>query len=366
VFVVAVVALFVMLVLGVVFVQAGTNSAVNASRQREAAKALMLADAGVDYAAWEFGHNYGAAGSLGFDPSAGPFEYTSPPIQVGAGTFQYHAVKPYKGLANLIGVTSTGTTQQGRQQQQIFAVMKTLPLVAAVFDYALFSDHNLRLGGDTIVDGNIAEGGRGIHANGNIKFVGDSYQVLGNATATGKITNSDNVTGTVEQYSARIAMPEIDLDRYADIADITYMGDVSLNNVDFGLGTQENPQIIFVDGLVSLSGNITGVGTIVSTQGFKVTGTVQYSDDGSALAMLTTGDFKLAGTADIVGLIYAHNVTSDAEFTGTGTPTVYGAVVADVVTVNGTIDVTWDPRLKNINGLPGSEGQVDVISWERV
>lgn len=117
---------------------------------------------------------------------------------------------------------------------------------------------------------------------------------------------------------------------------------------------------------MKISGNVTGCGIIVSTHGFEVTGTIQYSDEGGALAMLTTGNFKLAGTADVVGLIYAHNVTSTAEFTGIGTPTVHGAVVADVVTFSGTLDVIWDPRLKNVTGLPGSEGQIDVLSWEHL
>jgi hypothetical protein len=363
-FVVAIIALAVMLLLGLVFVQAGTTSAVNAGRQRDAAVALMLADAAVDFAAWAAADVYETSHWLGPD-STTAVSYTSAVHQVAGGTFQFHATGPYNGVPGLYAVTSTGTTTNGRRQE-IFAVMKILPKISAVFDYAVFSDHNLRISGDTIVDGNAGEGGQGIHANGNIKFIGESYEVIGNCTATGKIDNPVCVTGTVEPYGSRIAMPEIDLERYEADADIVYDGDVSLNNVDFGLGTIDDPQIIFVDGVVSLSGNVTGYGTIVSTKGFRVTGTIAYEDGDSALAMLTTGDFRLSGTADIVGLIYAHNVTSEAEFVGVGTPTVHGAIVADVVSINGTLDVTWDPRLKNIVGLPGSEGQIDVVSWERL
>jgi hypothetical protein len=355
-----------MLILGLVFVEIGTTSAVNASRTREATAALLLADGGVDYAAWAIQSDYNnIATQLASGTVYAPATYNSPTLSVTGGTFHFTATKPFSGVSNLTLVTATGTSAKGRAQQ-IRSVFKNVPTVPACFDHAIFSNHNLTFKGNTYINGQPALSGKGLHANGNISFSGSSYTVIGDATATGSITNAGRVQGTVSPYGPHLSMPALDMDYYASMADISYNGDVTFNNAAFGIGTFAHPRIIYVKGKVSLSGNITGVGMIVAKGGVTITGNTQYSDSGSALAILTAGTFDMHGTADVVGLCYAHNVTDTAAFTQTGTSTIYGGIVADVVTLKGTPDVTWDPRLKSINGLPGAEGQVDVISWERI
>ncbi|MFQ6131377.1 MAG: hypothetical protein ACE5R4_05020, partial [Armatimonadota bacterium] len=302
---------------------------------------------------------------------------------------------------NLALVVSNGRAANG-QRERVRAVLRYMPFKSAVFGHALFSDHNLTMTGTVFVDGNpecvcskghevypplpkgslcpignpppvpdpppnpdeviVEEGGEGIYSTGNITFDG-TPDVIGNVRSTGSIEGSVNQSmGALYPHGGKLTFPEIDLAWYESNADEILVGDTTISGGV--LGTWDDPKIIFVDGLVKLSGQFTGVGTIVSTQGFRVTGTVDYADPGSGLALLTTGDFRIMGTADVYGLVYAHNVINEVEFTGAGTARVFGAVAADMITTRGTLDVIYDRRLKNIAGLPGSEGQVDLLSWE--
>jgi hypothetical protein len=223
------------------------------------------------------------------------------------------------------------------------------------------------VGGDTVIDGHPELGGAGIFANGNIEFVGSSTTMIGDIYSTGSIsgnTTQQPPEAVQVEYAPQIAMPEIDIEWYRTNCDMYYGADVTLNGGT--LGTWDDPYIIFVDGFVKISGSFQGVGTIVSTDGFRVTGNIDYADGGSALAMLTIGDFRIAGSATVNGLIYAHSVLDDSSFTGTGTATIIGGVAADVIDVTGTINVEWDPRLKDMQSLPGFQGQVQTLSWERL
>jgi len=412
-FVFAIIALAVMLILGLTMVRMGINDVKQAGVYKRRIQTMQLAEGALERCVWMMEADAngkddinrklrGGAGGEGELPSDGTVRtYNSPAWTTPEGdSYWFQAAYPYV-VENLALVVSTGRSANG-EVEQVRAVLRYLPFVSSVFGHALFSDHNLTLQGTVSVDGNpealctvghevypslpkgtlcpignpdplnpahpteviVEEGGEGIYATGNIAFTG-TPDVIGDISATGSITGAVDQTpagSTITPYSPKLAFPEIDLAWYQANADQVYTGNVKLTGGT--LGTWDDPKIIFVDGEVDLSGQFTGVGTIVSTQGFKVTGTVSYSDSGSGLALLTTGDFRIAGTADVYGLIYAHSVLSDAEFTGTGTARVFGAIAADVITTKGTLDVIYDRRLRYMAGLPGNEGQIDVISWE--
>lgn len=365
-FVFAVIALTVLLILGTTFVQMGINDTRNAGVYKRQVQTQQLAEAALDRCVWMMQQDSGGADQIN-NKLQNYGQYTSPEWVTDEGdSYSFEADAPYNGIADTVLLMSEGRAANG-EAEQLRVVLKYLPTQSPVFGHALYANHNLTVGGDTIIDGHPELGGAGIYANGNIKYLGNSTTTIGDIHATGSISGTtiqEPPEAVQVEYAPQVAMPEIDLEWYRANCDSYYGDDVSLSGGT--LGDWDDPHITFVDGFVSLSGTFEGVGTIVSTDGFRVTGNVEYADGSSALALLTTGDFMMAGTVTVSGLVYAHSVLDDSSFTGVGTPTIIGGICADVINVNGTINVEWDPRLKDIKGLPGFQGQVQTLSWERL
>jgi hypothetical protein len=383
-FIFACIALMMLLILGVAIVQMGIHDVRDAGVYKRRIQCQQLAEAAIDRGIWMMQLNAQGDDNINYSLSGAGQSYTSPTwVTTEGDSYSFTATAPYNGIANTVLMNSRGVSANG-ETEQLRVIAVYMPLVFDGFSHALFSDHNLSLGGDTYINGHPELGGKGIYANGNVTYVGNSSTTVGNIEATGSISgNTDQQPSAYQdlngdgdtndpgeqpavkvEYGPHISFPEIDLDWYETHADLYYNGTVTLNGGI--LGTWDDPKIIFVDGQVKMSGIFQGVGTIVSTKGFRITGNCEYADGNSGLALLTTGEFRMAGTADVFGLVYAHSVLSDASFVGTGTPTIVGSVVADTISVNGTIDVHYDPRLKDIKGLPGHKGQVDVLAWERL
>jgi len=390
-FVYATVALGVMLVLGLVFLQIGLNSTKWAYSHYRDQQAFALAESGIDRAIWmmqacvegDDGVNTALAVTEAETAAGVVRTYTSPTYTLPTGTFRFVAKAPYKGYYGTAEVLATGIAKNGNVEE-VFTVMKPVfpppggsdKIPAACFKHAMFSDHNLIVNGGPEVLGHPEVGGAGLYANGNITFSGTSSVVYGPLIATGQIFGTTTqVPASAGRYekAPRVPMPTIDLDHFRSIADAIYVGNPVkfTSGHDASTGTYEDPKIIFVDGTVEIAGNFDGVGMIVATKGVKVTGSVTYGSPGSSWAFLTAGTFTTKGTAQIHGLVYAHNAAGTAEFIGTGTPNIFGAVVADVITINGDYTVEWDGEAVNIDELPGTARRmyppvVDTIFWERV
>lgn len=387
----ALVALGAMLTLGLIFLQLGLNSAKWAYRHYRGQQAFSLAEAAVDRAIWMMQRS--AAGEDNINTTLALTEaeaqggvvrtYQSPTWQLPSGIYRFTAVAPHKGIVGTTEIRAVGIAKDGTREDLLVVLRPevvppgpTRYIPAACFKHALFSDHNLTISGNPSVISHSEAGGAGIYANGNINFNGGASVIYGPICATGRIfgtTTQVPADAGLYQYVARIPMPELDIARYESIADLKYTG----NKVKFtsghnaSAGTYEDPKIIFVDGSVEMAGNFTGVGMIIATKGIRVTGDCTYGNSNSAWAFLTTGTFTVAGTAQIHGLIYAHNASGNAEFIGHGTPNVFGAVVADLITITGNYTIEWDGNATQIGDLPGSlrEGSapvVETVFWERI
>ncbi|MFQ5809013.1 MAG: hypothetical protein ACE5JM_05295 [Armatimonadota bacterium] len=365
-FVFAIIALAVLLILGVTFVQMGIHDVRNAGVYKRQVQTQQLAEAALDRCVWMMQQEGGGADQIRSKLNNTGHYYSPMWVTNEGAAYSFIATAPYNGIASTVLLTTQGRAANG-EMEELRIVLKFLPSQSEVFGHALYSNHNLRVGGTTFIDGHPELGGAGVYANGNIKYVGNTTTTIGDIHATGSITGNTNQQppeAVQVEYAPQMGMPEIDIEWYRANCDTYYAGDVSITGGT--LGDWDDPHIIFVDGLAKISGTFEGVGTIVTTEGFKVTGNIDYADGGSALAMLTIGDFLVAGTVTINGLIYAHSVLDDSSFGGTGTPTIFGGVCADVIDVSGTINVEWDPRLKDIKALPGFKGQVQTLSWERL
>jgi hypothetical protein len=390
-FVYAIVALGAMLVLGLIFLQIGLNSSKWAYSHYRDQQAFSLAESAVDRAIWMMQASVEGESDLNTNlavteaqAAAGIVQtFSSQTWNLPTGSFRFVAKAPYKGLYGTAEVRGIGTAKNGNIEE-VFTVLRpefpppggsdTIP--ADCFKHAMFSDHNLGVNGSPQVLAHPEFGGSGLYANGNIRFDGTSAVVHGPIAATGTIVGTTTqVPADAGRYehAPRVPMPTIDLEHYKSIAAVRYTGDpVKFNSGhDASAGTYDDPKVIFVDGTVELAGNFDGVGMIVATKGIKVTGSVTYGTPGSSWAFLTAGTFTTKGTAQIHGLVYAHNAAGTAEFIGTGTPNIFGGVVADVITINGSYTTEWDGEAINIDELPGTARcnyppVVDTLFWERI
>jgi len=382
-----------MLILGLIFVQIGLNSAKWASSHYEDQQALSLAEAGVARAVWMMQASAQGDSDINATLKVTQAEaqagltrtFTSPTWSLGTGSYGFVATAPHKGIYGTIEVRATGAAKGGNREQLLVVLHpdKLLgegpaqPTAAACFNYAMFADHNVTFNGTPQILAHSEAGGAGLYTNGNIRFNGTSAVVEGPISATGKIY------GTVTQVPAdagrnegvpRIPMPELDLAALKAIADECYTtsGWVGFTSgYDASAGTYAHPKIIYVDGNVKIAGNFKGVGMIVATKQIKVTGNCTYANADSSWAFLTSGSFTVAGTAQIHGMVYCHNVTGDAEFTGNGTPNIFGGVIADVITMSGNYTTEWDGDPCSIQKLPGTTffewpPVIDTVFWERI
>ena len=375
-FVYALVTLMVMLILGLTFMQIGMTSRHNAYKHRGDTQAFMLAEAGVDHAAWlistlsagDATHETLAA-QMDAANVASPMTYTSGAYEMNGGRYFFTVAYPYNGMADAALVDATGISKTG-EEERLRTVQHLLveDAVSPVFDHAMFSDHNLTLTGNLTVDGKPDQGGKGAHANGNVTMNGDPT-VIGDVSATGTITpaGNPNITGAIRAFAERLAMPEIDFAWYEENADQVVNGDLNLNGNICDGGTPEDPKIIFVTGNARLNGNVSGCGLIVCLGNVTINGNMSYSSDSSLLATLSRGQVKVNGNCNVAGLIYAHNVDSTSTIMTSGNAYIFGAVIGDTLTGHGNLRIEFDPRLANMGDLPGLNGdvQVDVVSWER-
>ncbi len=374
----ALMALVVMLLLGLTFLQIGMTARHNAYSHKGDTQAFMLAEAAVDHAVWLMsGFSDGDAThddidlALGSGTLGAPATYESTAYELNRGRYFFGVTHPHGGMQDAALIEASGISRTG-EQERIRVVARYLheDAVSPVFGHALFSDHNMTLTGNLTIDGQPDQGGGGVHANGNVSIVGNPT-VIGNVSATGTVSPVGNVhisEGEVRPFSEYIAMPEIEADWYRDHASESYTGSATFNGNLCDAGTVEIPKIIFVDGTCKINGNITGVGTIVCTGDVTINGNALYSSPSSLMAVISLGKVKINGNCHVNGLIYAHNVDNTATILVNGNSSILGAVVGDTLTGNGNMNVTFDPNLRNLRPLPGFDGarQVDILSWERI
>lgn len=185
----------------------------------------------------------------------------------------------------------------------------------------------------------------------------------GNVSAGGNVTyGGDNqIDGKVLENQPKIPLPDIDLNYYRSIATQYYPGDKTFS------GNFTINGVIFVEGKASVSGTVSGQGLIVAVEGISVTGHVVYQSGDDFLALITPGQLKVAGNVRIDGLLYSHNVELPTEVYLLGNVQINGAVIGDEIITKGNVQITYDPRIREINlPLPGETiaHPIYFLAWQ--
>ena len=346
-FLTAMIFLVVLLGFGVSFVEMSIQEVARASRIRKETRALNLAEAGLDYAAWRVYNE---------NPTSLPVTFSRTDLE--EGTFSA-AVDVYRDdtgavVPNSLQVLSTGTSQGFVSQvKAVGQYLVTTGENNGIFDNALFSDSDMTIGGNAQITGTI-------HSNGNMLVKGSST-ITGDASAAGWLTEQGtHVTGSKTAYAPKQAMPTVDISYYRAKATVVYDSDHGFS------GATVLDGIIFVDGDVTISGQVDGQGVIVATGEIHVNGNTTLADADAEFALVSTSRVRLNGNTRVEGAIYAHNVVVPAAVEGLGTADVLGCVVADVITSLGNLTVTYKQPTVELPGANEAPTQLDVVSWRRV
>ncbi|MFQ6098948.1 MAG: hypothetical protein ACE5O2_14555, partial [Armatimonadota bacterium] len=230
-FIFATIALLMLLILGIAIVQMGIHDVRNAGVYKRRVQCQQLAEAAVDRCVWMMQVNPHGEDNINDKLRGSSHTYVSPTWAIPEGdSYRFVAYAPHNGIPNTARVMAEGIAANG-EKEMLRVILKYMPLKFEGFSHALFSDHNLSLGGDTIVNGHPELGGKGIYANGNIEYTGNSTVTIGDIYSTGNVTgntdhqptdyqdlNGDGDTddpgeqpAVLVQYGSRISFPEIDL-----------------------------------------------------------------------------------------------------------------------------------------------------------
>jgi cytoskeletal protein CcmA (bactofilin family)/type II secretory pathway pseudopilin PulG len=342
----AMIFLVVLLIVGASLVQTSSQELQTASRVRKESRALNLAEAGIDYAAWKL---YNAP------TTALPTTWTRSDLPTGTFTV---AATQYVGatgpVPNTVVLQSTGVSQGWNSELKVVGRFLQNPGTNnPIFDNALFSDAELRVGGTADVKGNV-------HANANIRINGNPV-VDGDVSAAGSISSGGTVTGTRTPNAPQVPMPTIDLAYYRSIATTVINGNYNFN------GSATLDGVTYVDGDCSINATFSGKGVIVCTGKVTVNGnaTLESLED-DEMAIVAAGSVRCNGNCRIEGFVYTHNLDVPAGFTGNGTADILGGVAADVINVNGTLLLEYREPTLPLPGDSSAPAQFASISWRRV
>jgi Tfp pilus assembly protein PilX len=234
-------------------------------------------------------------------------------------------------------ITSLAVTQGGtRRMVQVEVAQDTIQFVAPAaltMDGATpsFSGGNSANFGVSGVDpgGVCGAAGASVPAVG-VTTNADVATVSSNADipkkTDGNYTGSGGSTPDVENVSSGLATDLTTPTNLQDLAS-TLKGDVTQPVIASGgsisnPGTLANPQIIYVNGDLTMSGNTVGYGILVVTGTLTLKGTVQWN---GLVLVVGTGDFQMDGTNSINGSVLVANTTNSlgALLSVNGAPT-YG------------------------------------------
>ncbi|MHB8338965.1 MAG: hypothetical protein ACYDEE_16240 [Ignavibacteriaceae bacterium] len=257
--------------------------------------------------------------------------------------------------ANLVSarlITSVGTV--GNRSDTIRSIIQ-LPISGSgnnppgFLNYALASGGDLGLSGNVVVrDDNNSSWNANVQTNQDFEMEGNS-KIKGFLTyggeAEGKL--SSNITpnqnpNNLPAYSkvAPIGIPAFNPDDFKSKATIVYSGDKSMSGNTL-LGTKDNPQIIYVGGDLTLSGNITGYGVFIVKGDIKINGNVNITTvdpSGSNLGLYTGGELKVKGNVVVHAQIFANEVSLG------GNSSIYGSITSqEEIKMEGDVNVFYRP-----------------------
>ncbi len=195
------------------------------------------------------------------------------------------------------------------------------------FKYALGSDANISLSGNMRIQADWDKNwNANIHTNGALNVGGsDQENYGGKIRGYGTYANSTNLDDDdVDDYFnpyidypnqqkcqqvTTVEFPVYDQNSLKAEATTYYSGDQSFTST-MQLGTADNPEIIYVDGDLTLAGQFNGYGCFIVNGEVSITGTVDTDatstgEFANRLGLYSSENIKIAGDATVAAQIYS-------------------------------------------------------------
>lgn len=302
------------------------------------------------------------------------------------GALQYrHATSSYTGgTPDLLNSTSEGgisvtdmgwpyvkikSNAKGTSANRIVSNVITVFPEGFAFDYAVYAQNVLTMGGNLEVNG-------GVFANDGIEFNGNSAEVNGNAYSPEPINENqpgENINGEIFEGVNEIPPPEIHIEPYLAYANAssTYFATTSAAESFVNGNTHDHIVVVIADDDTKASignNNTHATGTIVKIGDMDLKGGSYIAFDNFA-AIVVYGDLKISGGTYIKGIVY---VTGETSF-GAGNNVIDGSLIsaggASVTDLTGNATINFDPVVtanwQNLAGLDTTTDTVpEVMSWE--
>lgn len=377
VFITAIVALSVMLIIGVTFIQLSMQRLSEARRALNAVHALATADAGINYMLWNQKHpdqSQARIADTAILPATTDLTALSPatvttalrqsaPNDLGNGDqfavwllkyslptslpgtfdgYQIVAKGSYRGYTRAIRTIVRAPSQVTNPTPYVN------PPPPPVLNYALFSGTGLTISGTTDVSGDVG-------CNADLAVTSGSAHITGNAYAGGRITtkNSANINGMKYEHQPQAILSDIiqmaNLMAYA----AAHGGEVYTGTKHYWGEQPVSNRVIYVKGDVIIDANthFSDIVTIVAEGNVTINGNVSSvgPPETSNLFVVSpnTITFKFNGNADIYATFIAPGV--NASFNAAGNANLLGAVISNTITGGGTFNIVY--RRPNSNAV---------------
>lgn len=285
---------------------------------------------------------------------------------------------PNVGLTSARLVTSIGIC--GSQSDTIRAVLQlpnpnnSNPPPPDFMNYAIATGNNLALNGNVTIQDDYNQQSNSenekddnnsnshwnadCRTNGNFSMNGNNtingfVSYCGTATSNPAWRLSSNIIPNQNpnnqpscSQSSPLDIPTFNAKNYMSKANTQYSGNKTYSG-NISLGTKDNPQVIYIDGNLTINGNVSGYGVFVVNGNINVNGNVNLtaSDPSvSNIGFYSTGDLNANGNVTISAQILAGgNVNLN------GNCKIYGSITADGTTnFNGNENIYYKPANGNL------------------
>jgi len=321
----AITALMVGSVLALALLEAANGYFLAESSRKGVREARYMAEAGVDYTAWQLGENMVSV----------PYEAN---ITLSTGSFSVTATDDSARDPGTVLITSIGYAN-GSTHTAKRVVRGRMP-----FDYGLY----VSTGGGELkitkpIISTLAE--PGVYSRYRVVFDHASTYVTTGAYSTETIEARVGATLSPSYPGFRgVAMPPVDLTKYSAIADEVYTVNKTFSSLSYS-----TPTVILVYGTVAINAcTYSGRITIVSDDTIQLKGPVLPASDSDFLALISTKKVEtMAAVAQAHAIIYAWNAgnTGEAKIGIGGAFNQVGSISCNRLTVNsGACTLDRDPH----------------------
>ncbi len=284
---------------------------------------------------------------------------------------------PNAGMSSVRQINATGTVNNKTvviKSTILLQMGSSGPaLVAPPFlKYGIMSDQTITMNGNILIrDDNNPTINANVHTNSNFQMNGNntikgflSYVGTAHSNPAGRLNTSFSPNVNPNQLPVHskvnaIDIPAFDPDSYISQATHIYPNNLSLSG-NRTLGTKEQPQIIYVGGDLTISGNITGYGAFIVKGNININGNVTITAQdptGNNLGLYTKQNLNVNGNVTLRAQIFANQNVNLG-----GNSKVYGGITAKgTVNFNGNVSIYYREPTPQLTTpfWPQSGGQVN-------